>query len=261
MRLALIADIHGNSIALDAVLQDIRSRGGVDGYLFLGDLAAIGPDPIGVLERITSLDGARFVRGNTDRYIVTGERPDWYKRDQTHTEADLHRIDLGIANSLAWTQGVVTAAGWYDWIAALPSELRIRLPDGTRLLAVHASPRRDDDPGLRPTASDNELRELVGDVDADLVCAGHTHRAMDRRLGPKLRVVNPGSLSNPLPSEPDIRGGYGLLEARADGYTVELRRVDYDHDAFAASLRRVHHPAADFITGLQRRPESPAADD
>ncbi|MEK7863689.1 MAG: metallophosphoesterase family protein [Chloroflexota bacterium] len=255
MRFALLADIHGNSIALDAVLEDVRSRGGTDGYLFLGDLAAMGPDPIGVLERATSLEGARFVRGNTDRYIVTGERPDWYRRDASHSESDLRRLDLAIATSLAWTQGVVTAAGWYDWLAALPSDLRIELPDGTRLLAVHASHRRDDDPSLRPTASDDELRELLADAGADLVCAGHTHRAMDRRLGPKLRVVNPGSLSNPLPSEPEIRAGYALLDARVDGYTVELHRVDYDHDAFAESLRRVHHPEADRLIGLQRGSE------
>jgi len=62
MRLAVLADVHGNSIALDAVLEDIRSRGGVHGYLLLGDFAAIGPDPVGVVERITGLAGARFVQ-------------------------------------------------------------------------------------------------------------------------------------------------------------------------------------------------------
>ena len=74
-RIAILADIHGNSIALDAVLADLDARGVVDEYWVLGDLAAIGPDPIGTLDRLAALPGARFVRGNTDRYLLTGERP------------------------------------------------------------------------------------------------------------------------------------------------------------------------------------------
>ncbi len=74
MRLALLSDVHGNPIALDAVLGDIDARGGADGYWVLGDLVAQGYDPAGVLRRLTALPNARFVRGNTDRYTLTGER-------------------------------------------------------------------------------------------------------------------------------------------------------------------------------------------
>ena len=75
MRVALLSDIHGNSIALDAVLSDIEQAGGVDEYWALGDLVALGHDPIGVVERLASLPGLSLVRGNTDRYVVTGDRP------------------------------------------------------------------------------------------------------------------------------------------------------------------------------------------
>jgi predicted phosphodiesterase len=74
MRIAVLSDVHGNLDALDAVLADARSQG-ADGYWFVGDYAAIGPEPVAVLERIASLDGARFTRGNTDRYVTTGEGP------------------------------------------------------------------------------------------------------------------------------------------------------------------------------------------
>ena len=67
MRLAILSDIHGHAIALDAVLDDIEQNGGVDGYWFLGDYAAIGANPVKVLERITTLPNATFIRGNTDR--------------------------------------------------------------------------------------------------------------------------------------------------------------------------------------------------
>src|SRR4051812_19555675 len=75
MRIALMSDIHGNSIALDAVLADIAHAGGVDEHWVLGDIVALGPDPIGVLERIVALPELSVLRGNTDRYVVTGDRP------------------------------------------------------------------------------------------------------------------------------------------------------------------------------------------
>jgi hypothetical protein len=59
------------------------------------------------------------------------------------------------------------------------------------------------------------------------------------------RLVNVGSISNPLP--PDLRASYVMLSAAADGYELEHRRVDYDHDAVIAELRRLRHPAARYI--------------
>lgn len=55
MRIALFSDIYGNAIALDAVLAAIARQGGVDEYWVLGDLVAVGPQPIQVLERLTAL--------------------------------------------------------------------------------------------------------------------------------------------------------------------------------------------------------------
>jgi predicted phosphodiesterase len=80
VKIAILADIHGNSIALDNVLQDIASQGGVDEYWLLGDYAAIGYDPLGVLQRINALRNARFIHGNTDRYLLAGELP-WRFQD------------------------------------------------------------------------------------------------------------------------------------------------------------------------------------
>ena len=74
MRLAILSDIHGNSIALDAVLADANALG-ADGFLVLGDLVAIGHDPVGVLQRLVELPNAHFVQGNTDRYTCAGDRP------------------------------------------------------------------------------------------------------------------------------------------------------------------------------------------
>ena len=71
MKLAIIADIHGNSLALEAVLDDVERSGGADAYWLLGDYVAIGFDPLAVMQRISVLPKAIFVRGNTDRLAAS----------------------------------------------------------------------------------------------------------------------------------------------------------------------------------------------
>ncbi|MDQ6877651.1 MAG: metallophosphatase family protein [Candidatus Dormibacteraeota bacterium] len=246
MRLAILSDIHGNPIALDAVLADIDAGGGVDGYLVLGDLVALGYDPVGVLERLVALKGAAFLRGNTDRYVVTGDRPPPSVQDARQNPDLLPRL-IEVANSFAWTQGYVAASGWLDWLAKLPLELRLNLPDKTRLLSVHASPGRDDGNGITPTTTIDLLQELVAGCEADLVCVGHTHLPLDRRVG-MVRVVNVGSVSNPLTD--DLRANYVLLAATHSEYQLQQRRVDYDHQAVIEAVRRSRHPAAEFLIGF-----------
>lgn len=75
MKIAILADIHGNRLALDAVLADIEAQGGVDATWILGDLCALGPQPLLALETIRPIPNVRIVRGNTDRYLLTGDMP------------------------------------------------------------------------------------------------------------------------------------------------------------------------------------------
>ena len=255
-RIALLSDIHGNPIALDAVLADARDQGGADAYWILGDLVGLGYDPVTVLERLAALPGVRFVRGNQDRYVVTGERPPPTLDDVRRDPGQLDTL-IEIARSFAWTQGAVTAAGWLDWLAALPLEQRLTLPDGMRLLGVHAAPGHDGSQpgvGIVPTTSEAELRSLLDGCGADLVCVGHTHWPLERRAG-GVHLVNLGSVSNPF--APDLRASYVLLDADERGYRAWYRRVEYDRGATVAALRRVRHPAAAFIASFmlgQRRP-------
>jgi predicted phosphodiesterase len=239
VRLALLSDVHGNSIALDAVLADVAAAGGVDGYWVLGDLVALGPDPNGVLERLDGLPGVDLLRGNTDRYVVTGERP---APSRTDDPAEL----VEIAATFAWTQGALTASGRLDDLAELPLELRRTLPDGTRLLAVHASPGRDDGAGV---GAHVDLAAIAAASAADLVVCGHTHVAFDRTVD-GVRLVNLGSVSNPPPE--DRRAAYAVLDANEVGYELEPRRVEYDHEAVVEQTLRLRHPGADFIAAAQR---------
>jgi predicted phosphodiesterase len=248
MRLALLSDIHGNTIALDAVLDDIDARGGADRYWLLGDLVAMGPDPIGVLERITALPGAEFVRGNTDRYVVTGARPPPSLEDAAE-RPELIPVVAEVAGSFAWTEGALVASDWNGWLARLPDEVRMTLPDGARLLGVHAVPGRDDGPGINTRDTDAELAARLSGCAADVVFAGHTHWPVDRTTG-SVRAVNLGSVSNPLP--PDLRASYVFVDATETGHTIEHRRVDYDHDAVIAALEAINHPGRPWLIAHQR---------
>jgi predicted phosphodiesterase len=70
----VVADIHGNDVALRAVLKDAGGVG-VDHWWALGDLVLFGPRPAEVLELLQDLPGLSMLRGNTDRYVLTGEQP------------------------------------------------------------------------------------------------------------------------------------------------------------------------------------------
>ena len=127
--------------------------------------------------------------------------------------------------------------------------MHINLPDGTRMLAVHAAPGTDDGMGISINTSDEELLQLVSGADAQLVLVGHTHIPFDRSVK-EIRVVNPGSVSNPFP--PDLRASYAILEGDESGYTIEHRRVDYDRNAVVKAVQEVNHPSAEYVFKLMK---------
>jgi predicted phosphodiesterase len=252
MRIALMSDIHGNPIALDAVLQDIDLEGGVDAYWILGDLVALGHGPVEVLERLLKLPDAQFARGNTDRYVCTGDRPG-PTLEEARADVNLMRTLVEVAGTFAWTQGAITTAGWLEWLSDLPLELRALLPDGTGLLGVHASPGSDE-VGIHPTSSEAEIASLLTDCEADLVVVGHTHVPLDVQVNDK-RVVNVGSVSNPV--LPDLRASYAIIDSDESGHEIQTRKVAYDREAVVAALQRIRHPGAGFIIRHMRGETTP----
>ena len=247
MKLGVISDIHGNRIALEAVVADGRAQG-VDGWWALGDLVAIGPDPIGTLEVLVDLPNAVITRGNTDRYVVTGERPSPHAADVL-ADPQLLSLFTAVEGSFSWTRGALATHGWLDWIAALPLDTRVQLDDGTRLLGVHASPGLDDGEGITPHRPDDSLRAALDTADADIVIAGHTHQPTDRRID-GVRAVNGGSVSNPITD--DLRASYVVVHGDRHEHHLEHRRVAYDTDAFLESLASSGHPERDYIASFQR---------
>lgn len=247
MRLGLMSDIHGNRIALDAVIADGENKG-VGTWWVLGDLVAIGAEPEATLERLGNLPNVSFVRGNTDRYVVTGERPSPH-REEVERDESLRALFNAVESSFAWTHAHMAAARQLDFLKQLPTRQQATLDDGTTLLGIHASPRSDDGPGITPDIADDRLDRLLGDPEADIICGGHTHQATDRRLG-KRRAINLGSVSNPMTS--DLRATYVVVDSDRHGHRLRHHRVAYDHARVIERLRRSDHPEAEYISSFQR---------
>lgn len=151
------------------MLRDIEARGGVNAYWILGDMVALGPQPVQMLEILSALPNTRFIRGNTDRYVVSGDRPS-PSIEEAKRNSEWMGALVEVANTFAWTQGMITAGGWLPWLQELPIDMRISLPNGARFLGVHASPSRDDGSGISPHTNAAEMASLLRDCDAEL-CA------------------------------------------------------------------------------------------
>lgn len=206
-RIALIADVHGNLPALEAVARDAAARG-AQAFINAGDSVGHGGDPDGVVRRLTAL-GSVDVRGEWDRKAVRAARK--RARDRPGSGA-------GEAARTAAAMDPVRIA----YLEGLPSERRFALR-GTRFLVAHRSPAGGKQ-GLPSDIADADLAELAALADADVVIVGHTHRPFVRAAGPFL-VVNPGSVGRAGAEGGGTMAEYALLQLAP--FDLCLLRVPY----------------------------------
>lgn len=249
MKYAIISDIHGNSIGLDAVFTAIEAQGGVDGWFVLGDHCTIGADPIGVIERLQQLSNVHIIKGNTDHYIANNylDYPPPSIEEALH-DADKISILADVNRGFGWTQGMITAAGYFDWVANLPVEIRLTLPDGTKLLLVHARPKYFDGWGMTLIDSDELVAENFACED-DLILVGHVHWAQERRVNGK-HIFNPGSVGNPIGDS--LFAHYAILDVDESGYRIAHHQAQYDTEAVLTQLEMANHPASEYISHFYR---------
>ncbi|MBN1814778.1 MAG: metallophosphoesterase family protein, partial [Anaerolineae bacterium] len=238
--------------ALEAVLADIEALGEPDVYLVLGDLAAFCPWPSETLARLQALPEALFLQGNTDRYLVTGQRP---KSPPVRSPEDWAAMPATLAEVGANFRWTVERLSYddYEFLRDLPTRFDLDVPGYGRVVAVHAN-AQDDETSLSPDTLDDKMRDYFSDLDARLALYGHTHKPMDRMVdddGVRRRIVNDGSVG--LPLDGDSRPAYALLDFEGSECAVTIRRVSYDREAVIAELERVDHPAKGWVGGILRR--------
>jgi predicted phosphodiesterase len=218
MRVAVLADIHANLPALEAVLAE-PDLADADAVVLLGDIA-LGPMPAETLDRLAALgDRAVWVHGNCEREMVTafdgGEVP-------------------GPNGADAAASAGLIGRNHRDRLDGLPLTVTLDIDGLGPTLFCHASPRRDDEMLLVDSPPKRWARALAG-VDAAVVVCGHTHMPFDRLVG-RHRVVNPSSVGMPYGHS---GAGWVLL-----GPDVTLRRTRYDAQAAAQTIQASRYPGA-----------------
>lgn len=237
MRLALISDLHGNLVALEAVLGELRVRG-VDGLVCLGDVATLGPRPDEVLARLADLR-CPCVLGNHDDFLL--------EPAQVHGYTEAPPIVDAVTRCAAQRSDAERAQ-----LRGFARTLELELEHGHRLLAFHGSPRSHSE-DLWATTPPEQLDEALGSPHAQVLVGGHTHVAMVRSHRGTL-LVNPGSLG--LPFEAPVRAGgprvlphaeYAIVESSAAGLSVALHRVALDRRRLADEARAWDDPFAALL--------------
>lgn len=215
MRLAVLADIHGNLQAFEAALDHV-SRQGVDRIVLAGDLVNGCPDTAACWHLACSL-GCPMLRGNHERYIACYDTPEADPRWHTEQYAPVQ-----------WSVSQLTARE-RQAMRALP--LSLRFADAPDLLFVHASARSDKDSLTAYTAHDR-LGDMFAGVGERTIIRAHNHTCQVR-LWAGRQIVTAGSVGLPLDGNPAAQ--YLLLEQKDSGWQFEHQSVPYDVDA---ALRR-----------------------
>lgn len=209
VRVAILADIHGNLPACEAVLSDIE-RQAPDFVVAAGDLALRGAHPRETVELLFDRCDA-LLMGNTDAYIGGNYLHGAY-RERDHWKSNL----------LAWTRDQLGAER-VRALGELPFSVRYSPRRGQDLYICHANPRNLED-SLDPTMDEASLRRYLREVDAATVAFGHLHFPYRRRFG---RMVLADVAAVGIPRDGDLRPAYGLFTFTPRGWRVQIRRVRY----------------------------------
>ena len=217
MKLAVLADIHANFVALQTVAAHIESWQ-PDVVVVAGDIVNRGPRPLDCLRFVQSKQQTEAwltVRGNHEDYVLRYTRPDTVYNE----------LEFEIYRSAYWTYCQLD--GQIAALDAMPFQVDLAAPSGAGIRVVHASMRGNRD-GIFPETTDNELRQKIRLPDQPpppLLCVGHTHRPLIRYLDRTL-VINVGAVG--LPFDGDLRACYGQLTWQHGWWQAEIIRLDYD---------------------------------
>jgi putative phosphoesterase len=246
MRFAAIADVHGNYLALEAVVADIRAQG-IDDIVDLGDMASGPLDARRTMDILLDLD-ATSVQGNHDRWLIDRE-----------PEA------MGSWERLVYRQ---LDPRHLEWLKALPMTKVFR----DRVYLCHATPADDNTYWLESVAADGavtmapleSIEAGAAGIEQSLILCGHTHIPRVVRLRDGRTIVNPGSVGIPgfrhdQPYMHVIEAGtpdaaYAILELRGSEWHVTFRLVPYDHRTMAELALKNGQPelASALATGWIR---------
>lgn len=218
MRLAILADIHGNADALNAVLHDARQQG-AERLIVNGDVVNRGPDSVQVLQTLLDRPDVTFTLGNHDDLLRLWQArsdvlpPEWFPDP--------------FWGATAWSADQLDAAGLLHVPSAWPMTLTLREPGLPLIQVAHgtADHYRESLSDRTPAERVQALRLAANGEQYGVLIASHIHRPVNAVIDGTW-VLNTGSVGSPATGDP--RAQYLLLDATPQGWQVTQRAVQYD---------------------------------
>jgi len=213
MRIAVLADIHGNLPAFEAALAGAR-RAAPDLLVIAGDVVNGAPDS-GACWQLARDEADVLLRGNHERYVLDRGTP---AGDPAWLRPRFR--------PLAWAAEQIRP--WFDEVRACP--IAARVSDDVRVM--HASPA-DDHVSLYPWTDDEQLERVLDPAPEALLVRAHNHLPFHRSLADGRLLVSAGAVGLALVGKPEAQ--FALLTHHARrGWTVQHVSLPYDVDAAVA---------------------------
>jgi putative phosphoesterase len=236
MQIAVLADIHGNLPALEAVAADLE-RLNPDLVFVAGDFQNRGPNPREVTQFVAK-SGWTLLRGNHEDYVI--------RQSQKSGAPDA-------TDSYNWLPARWTAdltSDFVELIKQLPIATTLLGPDNVSIVVAHGSPRSNNE-GFFPTTTEAKAKEMIGNDPPGLLCVGHSHLPFVRQINSTL-LVNVGAVG--FPFDGDRRASFGLITWDRDRWAVEIRRIEYAVEKVLEEFERVNfYQGAGPLSQLIRR--------
>lgn len=228
MKLALLGDIHGNDLALQAVL-DSASSFGVEALLVTGDLVGYYYSPLEVLKLLHKWN-KYIVRGNHENMLNAA------RADTSYLEKVDARYGSGLRVAIEQLDNEQI-----DELCSLPHPLELEI-DGCKILLCHGAPW-DNDCYVYPDAK-QDLLDRCAIQKFDLVVLGHTHHPMSHQIGETL-LINPGSVGQPRNRKPGAQ--WALFDT--NNRSLEFHHVEYDSSALLKECQQ-RHPELPYLADV-----------
>lgn len=239
-RIAFLSDIHGNAVALEAVLADIEKQR-IDQIYVLGDIAYRGPEPKRSIQLVQSLQ-TTVIKGNADEWTVRGVQ-----------EGEVREDLLEVMNrEREWTIARLDESD-LTYLRDLPDDIQLQLTDSLQLHAFHATKESLFDIVL-PDASVEQLQTKILSEKAAITVYAHIHLPYVRYVNGKC-MINTGSVGLPFDGFP--LASYAVVEAENNRYRATIERVPYDLDKVVEQYTSGDYPNAETMIRVIRHAKSP----
>lgn len=221
MRIGLIADIHSNLTALEAVLSELEDLE-INKFLCTGDIVGYGARPNECIEKVRKIN-AIAIAGNHD-WFVSHER-------------DLSWFNPRAVKGIKYTRRKITKSN-LNYLKKLKKRRKVNIDD-KEILLTHGSPEEPLLEYVRKSRDESYFEKALEENQVDILMLGHTHIPFKKRLDNGL-VVNSGSVGQPRDDNP--KASYAVLNTGS--MEAEINRVSYDIEKTAGRIKEAGLPSS-----------------